>query len=421
MSYHVKYLSLVCSLFLNTADLTFASENGVYVWQRSWNTELRDSIKVVENCVSIFLVLGGNFSCEDGKIRFKKVDVNWDYFGEKANVVMVFRVSSDYSSLLGNENSWPEFSRYIADFITAGKQKVNIAGLQLDYDCPTSKLTDYSKFLGFIKRQFPDCKISITALPTWLDSNEFLNLAKETDYYVMQLYSFEPPKTINDEAEIFLKDNALSWIESADKIGRPFYIALPTYGYEIIFGADGRFIGFKAEHEPLIFKEKIQVRTVSTSPDEIISFLDGLKTKRLKKIRGVFWFRLPVESDEFNWDIKTFLSVLSGKIPNCGLKAYLDEKENGLLELYLENTGERNISSEVSFNVAWSGDAPYYDVIGGFRAQSIKNGIKIVGKAPKAGKKVLAAWFKNTRDNKSNLMVGAVDFIAGGGTTYLAE
>gem|GEM_PF-4487789 len=49
--------------------------------------------------------------------------------------------------------------------------------VQIDYDCPTSKLRDYADLLVRLADQCSDLRFSITALPTWLETDDFAAVA----------------------------------------------------------------------------------------------------------------------------------------------------------------------------------------------------------------------------------------------------
>jgi hypothetical protein len=70
---------------------------------------------------------------------------------------------------------------------------VEIEGVQLDYDSPSSRLTNYARFLRKLRTQIPPgWKLGITALADWSQSappNTLRDLVQATDEIVFQLYS----------------------------------------------------------------------------------------------------------------------------------------------------------------------------------------------------------------------------------------
>ncbi len=68
-------------------------------------------------------------------------------------------------------------------------------GIQLDYDCPESKLYLYKRNINTLKPYIPDeWQLSIIALPTWCNSRSLISLIKEVDYSVIQVLSVDDPR-----------------------------------------------------------------------------------------------------------------------------------------------------------------------------------------------------------------------------------
>ncbi|KAG0755400.1 hypothetical protein G6F22_020623 [Rhizopus arrhizus] len=71
---------------------------------------------------------------------------------------------------------------------------ITVAGVEIDYDCATSKLPAYRDFLAALKSRLgPDSALSITALPTWLNSPELDALLKMADESVLQVHAVLNP------------------------------------------------------------------------------------------------------------------------------------------------------------------------------------------------------------------------------------
>ena len=253
--------------------------------------------------------------------------------------------------------------------------------------------------------------ISITALPTWLENSDFKELAQATSYYVLQLHSFELPKDTEQASKIFPDDNALYYTEKASNLKHPYYVSLPTYGYEVAFTKTGDFIGLRAENMPVVWGQDVEHKVVISDPGIIITFIQEIEKHKPKNLLGFYWFRIPLKSDEFNWDMKTLKSVLLAKKPVIKFKLDSVSSKDGLCEIYLVNVGEQNIYREVSFNINWSEDnTPLYDLMGKFHEIKIEEGIKISGPAPYAGQKILVAWFRSFDKEKNiNLKIGEVN------------
>lgn len=48
---------------------------------------------------------------------------------------------------------------------------IKLAGIEIDFDAPTAKLVEYQQLLRTLRQNLPaELKLSITALPDWLNS-----------------------------------------------------------------------------------------------------------------------------------------------------------------------------------------------------------------------------------------------------------
>jgi hypothetical protein len=128
----------------------------------------------------------------------------------------------------------------------------------------------------------------------------------------------------------------------AERIGVPFRVALPTYGYRLAFDATGKFIGLSAEGVSPILPANGQLRTVRTDASTMAALANKLARARPINCTGIIWFRLPVAGDRLNWDMTTFKVVLRGEIPASDLVTEVVWPSEGLAEVRLINRGERD-------------------------------------------------------------------------------
>jgi hypothetical protein len=77
------------------------------------------------------------------------------------------------------------------------RHPVSVSGMQIDFDSPTSKLAEYSRFLNNIRKELPEeYSLSITGLCDWATSGnqEAMRLiSSSTDEIVFQLYQGRDP------------------------------------------------------------------------------------------------------------------------------------------------------------------------------------------------------------------------------------
>ncbi len=105
---------------------------------------------------------------------------------------------------------------------------MNCRELQIDFDCPESKLDGYRQWVAAIQDAVRPVPVVITALPCWLGRDAFGPLVRQAGGYVLQVHSLERPK--GPSAAITLCDlmpPGVPWSERAPSACR-FATALPT-------------------------------------------------------------------------------------------------------------------------------------------------------------------------------------------------
>jgi len=405
----MKIRGFVFFFLLLFCNLSFAYENSVYIWQRSWKPEISESINRIAPLSDQFKVLAADLKAENKRIVFSKVGVNWTYLRAKNNVAVDIRMRTDLSKFLKAEDLSGIVGMLAAgveDIVSdAKKEGINVTGVELDYDCPTSKLIDFTRFLKDLRLRIKGRMLSITALPTWTQSKDFQEITKLVDYYVLQLHSFEIPKNQTAAQYIFPKNKANEYFDQALSLNRPFYLSLPTYGYEAAYTKDDEFIGLRAEGGVQYFADGIKRKMIFAQPKEVVNFLNFLSNDKSNNFKGVCWFRLPVSSDRFNWDMKTLEKVIKREALVAHLRVEVIDKPDGLREIYLVNDGDINFTEEVSFDVFWKGEKPLYDILGDFEYSGIENGagMRVTGQAPRVSQRKMAAWFRALDITKTSI------------------
>ena len=108
--------------------------------------------------------------------------------------------------------------------------------------------------------------LSITALPTWLADGGFAPLVGDLDHFVLQVHSLEKPETIDRPVTLCDPQKTVAWAEMANEAGTPFHVALPTYGYRLVFDTDDRFVALSAEGPRPVTPPGYRVGVVMANP-----------------------------------------------------------------------------------------------------------------------------------------------------------
>ncbi len=188
-------------------------------------------------------------------------------------------------------------------------------------------------------------------------------------------------------------------------------MSLPTYGYEVAYTNEGKFLGLRAEGGVEFFGNNIKQRLMFADTNELLKFIKRIKNDPSKSFLGICWFRLPVKSDRFNWNIKTLERVIKGEMPKVEFAIKTVEAGNGVKELYLVNKGEINIEKEIGFDINWqSKEKPLYDILSDFTYSEQVNhhGLHIVGNPPSVDQMKFIGWFKLNQTGHFNILTSEV-------------
>jgi hypothetical protein len=235
----------------------------------------------------------------------------------------------------------------------ARTNQITVSELQIDFDCAESKLAGYRVWVEAIQRRVAPLPVTITALPSWLDSHAFKRLAMSATNYVLQVHSVERPTDIHGPFTLCDPRAAQRAVERAGRIGVPFRVALPTYGYVLAFDRTGKFIGLSAEGPRKSWPAGTQLREMSANPIELSTLVRGWTASRPKAMTGVIWYRLPVAVDNFNWRWPTLGAIVASRVLREVLRVNARRVETELVEISLANEGDLDISSRLAVEVRW--------------------------------------------------------------------
>ena len=304
-------------LFWRAPQISGPLRHEVYVWQRAWTKPVRDAVSQHATNFAAIAVLRAEISWTTNRQpQLTRANVDYETLARvRRPVGLALRIGT-YAGPFTNDA--------IAGFITetasrivseARTNSVTLAELQIDFDCAESKLDGYRVWVEAIQHRVAPLPVTITTLPSWLDSRAFKRLAAVATNYVLQVHSAPRPK--NSDAAVTLCDPqaARRAVESAGRIGVPFRVALPTYGYQMAFTADGKFISLSAEGPRPNWPTNALLRTVESNPAELADLVRDWTASRPAALRGVIWYRLPVGSDKFNWNWPKLDEVMTGRRP----------------------------------------------------------------------------------------------------------
>jgi hypothetical protein len=376
-------------------------EQDVYVWQRKWTPEVTHAVERASHAFRRLYVYAGDLIVDGDSVVFDAIDVDWRALAASSCVIVpVFRANRQLAHVLDRGDASGALTACLGAYdgfrSRAHGNGVSVGTLQIDFDCPSEFLSAYKQWLDVLRTALPETTLSMTALPSWLASRDFAPLVQCVDFYVLQVHGLERPASIKDDVVLCDTGKVMKYVEQAASFSRPFYVALPTYAYQAFYTSEGEFAGLVAEGDSVTPKPGAQTRNLSANPKELAPLVVAWKAHRPRNMRGIFWFRLPVEGDERNWPWHVLQAVMAGEQPTTGFRVEVRTVRQDLRELWVQSTGAYRPACNLRVETHWTNARiRAYDSVSGFRAESDARGASMVlsGPAPQGEQPVLAAWW----------------------------
>ncbi|MCQ8277326.1 DUF3142 domain-containing protein [Acetobacteraceae bacterium KSS8] len=190
----------------------------------------------------------------------------------------------------------------IAAAIPVGR---HLAGIEIDFDCPTRRLGEYRSFLLALRPVLPrGLRLGITALPDWLRSSGFTALTRAVDQPVLQLHATDDPRDgLFDAARMRRRVRAMSRLSA-----RPFLVSLPSYGVRVVLDPNGQLRATEAERSLLMGGAG---RDLFVSPGAMARAVAWLERDPPFRLAGLVWFRVPTGEDRRSWSPGSWCAVLA--------------------------------------------------------------------------------------------------------------
>jgi hypothetical protein len=318
-----------------------------YVWQRKWSEGVSKSVAAAPgNGIGEVVILALEIRADGRGVRgveVTKVEPDWGVLKALPGGVGLGVRIHPYAGPF--EGGGEVMERVIGEvkgmLARAEREGVKVREVQIDFDAAQGKLEGYRVWVEAMKGALAGVRVEVTVLPAWMEEAAFLPLVKACDAYVLQVHGLAFDGA--GEGVICDLEKARKWIAQARGLGVPFRVALPTYGYMVAYDAAGKRVGIEAEAGYRGKVEGVARRTELTSdPTAMAGLVKELSTQKDAVLRGVIWYRLPVEGDYRNWRWETLKEVMGGRAPVPILKVGLVAAEGGdgvLFDVVLGNEG----------------------------------------------------------------------------------
>lgn len=161
------------------------------------------------------------------------------------------RLLSEFARVGEGELSAAFVETFRADSARAGRDGARVSGLQIDFDVPTRLLPRYARVLRGTRFALPaGVKLSVTGLPTWMESKELSLVLGEVDFWAPQFYGAEIPATSDRAVPISSPSDIARDVARARELGEPFYAGLAAYGHALLYDARGRLVELRGDLDP---------------------------------------------------------------------------------------------------------------------------------------------------------------------------
>ena len=297
----------------------------LYVWQRQWTPAHEAALQDSRADFSTLRVLALQAFPQAGWSR-ARIDPAL-LKGDGRPVIAVVRLDGQLKSLDQHEVT-AQIQRVLDDWQGKG---LNLSGVEIDHDAGNARLPAYRAFLVHLRSVLPaSLPLSITALPSWLDSPELPALLSTVDSSVLQVHAVSDPRS-----GLFDPSQARKWVKAWSRItSKPFYLALPAYGVALLPGDNGAPL---VESEVSLERGGTR-RELLADPRQLSQLGRQLRQDPPAHLAGLIWFRLPLASDRRAWSLTTLRAVARGDALDSRLTLELSANE-GLYDISLGNQG----------------------------------------------------------------------------------
>ena len=297
----LRCLAVACLMLLVSCSRPVERmKHQAYVWQHRWTPPVKEALAESAPLVEGWRVLAAEIGA-DGRVLTPSVDF-LALAASQRPVIAVIRIEARLDG--ANE------ARIISDIVKLleswRNSSIRLTGIEIDHDASLRTLEPYAHFLQALRNRLDrSLALSITLLPTWLESPHLLSKAlTPVDEAVLQLHALANPSR-----QLFDPEHAWQWLNTfAQQSRKPFRIALPNYGSRITLDDKRRVIAIESEGPTLA--QNGEWHELYSSPTTIAAFLRELEHKRPDNLRGIVWFRLPIASDQRCWSRSTWQAVI---------------------------------------------------------------------------------------------------------------
>jgi hypothetical protein len=371
-----------------------------YVWQRDWNSNVVQAVDARGPRFDRLVVLAAEIRWRKGEPDVTRVALPWEALAKGGRPVGVAVRVGAYSGPFSTSDDAANLLRDVVRDVRRETRSrgVEVAEIQIDFDCAERLLDGYRVWVEALGREVRPVPLVITTLPSWLKQPTFAPLVRATDGFVLQVHSLVRPSGPDDAVALCDPQLARRAVETASRVGVPFRVALPTYGYLLTFDANGRFVGASSEGPPASAPAGATYRTLTADPTSMADLVAAWVSDRPAGMVGILWYRMPVWGDQWNWRWDTLEAVMLGRVPRASVTARWVERGRGLYDLEVANEGSADRAGPFAVRVhPGNGSVQGCDAVRGFRVENHPDGELLFTNAScrlRSGDRAIIGWMR---------------------------
>jgi len=361
----VGIAALVAVLLLGLAEwptprATTPMIQSVYVWQRAWTDAVK---KAVSSRVPAMdggaVVLAAEVAFDAAGRREIEVALDHERLARSSVPVgLALRIGPCTRAQMGDPATVQALAALAGKVVDdARSHGWTPSELQIDFDCATARLDAYRAWIAAIGAAVRPVPLTITVLPSWMSSGAFGPLVRSCAGFVLQVHSVEKSALEGDAPTLCDTASAVRWTERASRFGVPFVVALPTYGYIAVLDEKGALRSLIAEQGGDAPAPGGRVREVGSDPAALAQLVERWMRSRPQAMRGIVWYRLPVDGDRLNWSWPTLARVRRGEAPRGSIAVEVVDAGPRLFDVVARNDGDADVPLPASVRVEWGGAA----------------------------------------------------------------
>jgi hypothetical protein len=240
-----------------------------WAWRNQAPAEADVSAAIHQTNARAIFLRAGQINIQDGKVR--RIRPVTGSLPRSIDLHLVYNATRSLLAQLGqvNETALADSisAAYLADVALAERAGSRVIGLQVDIDVPTRLLGRYEKFLGALRHRLtPETKLSITGLPTWMESPELRRVLAQVDFWIPQLYGAEIPERSDQLIPISSVRSVSSYVSQARELDKPFYAGLAAYSYTLLYDSSGSLVTLRGDMDPALIASDRNLELIDQRP-----------------------------------------------------------------------------------------------------------------------------------------------------------